>query len=299
MAADIVDVVAAQAELEVVRAEREVFRLAADSEHPFLVQAHAVFQDEQRVYFVMEFIGGGDLMFHIQSSPFGAADCRFFAAQVLLVLEFLHARGVLYRDLKLDNILLGADGYVKLADYGLCRLGMGGACTTRTFCGTPEFMAPEILLDQPYALAVDFWAFGVLLYQMLECRSPFYGSTEKETFHAILAGRLAFAPDTDRAGRALVARLLVRSPAERLGCRPGEGWAAVRAHPFFDGIDWAALAAKQLPARIRPALRAPDDVSNFDEAFTLEPVVLTPQPSLTLPQDFDALAKARELFASF
>ena len=127
----------------------------------------------------MEFVNGGDLMYHIQNRPFSLQDVKFYAAQVVVALEFLHSRGILYRDLKLDNILLTSDGNIKLADYGLSKCDMTEEKRTRTFCGTPEFMAPELLLDLPYGFSIDFWSFGVLLYQMLESKSPFYGSNDK------------------------------------------------------------------------------------------------------------------------
>jgi serine/threonine protein kinase len=257
--------------------------LAAESDHPFMVHAHAMFQDNKRIYFAMEFVSGGDLMFHIQNNPFSVDSCRFYAAQLVLILEFLHENGILYRDLKLDNVLVGPDGYIKLADYGLCKPGMTEKSLTRTFCGTPEFMAPEILLDQPYSLAVDYWAFGVLLYQMLECRSPFYGNNEKETFQSILRGKLHFSADTDKAGKILITKLLARDPLERLGIKDGRGWTAIREHAFFEGMDWSRLLARQLPSPMLPHTDSPEDVSNFDETFTTEDITLTPYHSLILP----------------
>lgn len=123
---------------------------------------------------------------HIQKGAFTQRRARFYAAEVLLALEYLHSQGIVYRDLKLDNILLTLEGHIKLADYGLCKENMNYGATTSTFCGTPEFMAPEILLDQPYGRAVDWWAFGVLIYEMLLTQSPFRGDDEDEIFDAIL-----------------------------------------------------------------------------------------------------------------
>ncbi|KAG9546486.1 protein kinase C, partial [Aureobasidium melanogenum] len=167
-------------EVESTRSEKRVFLIANKERHPFLTNLHACFQTETRIYFVMEYISGGDLMLHIQRGQFGTKRAQFYAAEVCLALKYFHENGVIYRDLKLDNILLTLDGHIKIADYGLCKEDMWYGSTTSTFCGTPEFMAPEILLDKKYGRAVDWWAFGVLIYQMLLQQSPFRGEDEDE-----------------------------------------------------------------------------------------------------------------------
>ncbi|KAH0002757.1 protein kinase C, partial [Aureobasidium melanogenum] len=174
-------------EVESTRSEKRVFLIANKERHPFLTNLHACFQTETRIYFVMEYISGGDLMLHIQRGQFGTKRAQFYAAEVCLALKYFHENGVIYRDLKLDNILLTLDGHIKIADYGLCKEDMWYGSTTSTFCGTPEFMAPEILLDKKYGRAVDWWAFGVLIYQMLLQQSPFRGEDEDEIYDAILA----------------------------------------------------------------------------------------------------------------
>jgi classical protein kinase C len=133
-------------EVESIRSEKRVFLIANRERHPFLTNLHACFQTETRVYFVMEYISGGDLMLHIQRGQFGAKRAQFYAAEVCLALKYFHENGVIYRDLKLDNILLTLDGHIKIADYGLCKEDMWYGSTTSTFCGTPEFMAPEVSL---------------------------------------------------------------------------------------------------------------------------------------------------------
>lgn len=149
------------------RSEKRVFLAANKERHPFLVNLHSTFQTETRIYYVMEYVSGGDLMLQIQREQFSEARARFYACEVLLALDYFHKHGIIYRDLKLDNIMLCLDGHIKLADYGLCKENMWANNTTNTFCGTPEFMAPEILLEHRYGRAVDWWAFGVLLYEML------------------------------------------------------------------------------------------------------------------------------------
>jgi classical protein kinase C/novel protein kinase C epsilon type len=173
-------------EVESTQSEKRVFLAAAEERHPFLLGLHSCFQTETRVYFVMEYISGGDLMLHIQRKQFTLRQAKFYACEVLLALQYFHSKGIIYRDLKLDNILLTLDGHVKVADYGLCKEEMWHGRTTTTFCGTPEFMAPEILQEQPYGRAVDWWAFGVLTYEMLLGQSPFRGDDEDEIFDAII-----------------------------------------------------------------------------------------------------------------
>lgn len=173
-------------EVESTKSEKRVFLAAARERHPFLLGLHSCFQTETRIYFVMEYVSGGDLMLHIQREQFTPRRAKFYAAEVLLALEYFHKSGIVYRDLKLDNILLTLDGHVKVADYGLCKEDMWFGKTTSTFCGTPEFMAPEIILEQRYGRAVDWWAFGVLIYEMLLGQSPFRGDDEDEIFDAIL-----------------------------------------------------------------------------------------------------------------
>ncbi len=277
-----------------VQAEKKILKLASTEGFPFLTQAHAFFQDDNRIYFVMEFVEGGDLMFHIQNRQFTVADCKFYLAELVLALEFLHEKGVMYRDLKLDNVLLSRDGHVKLADYGLSRCDLPADGLTRTFCGTPEFMAPEMLLDQPYGFAIDFWAFGVLLYQVLENRSPFYGNSEREIFQATLKGKFDFLPSTDKHARSLITKLLTAKVADRIG-----SWSTVKNHSFFTGVDWEALKQLKVAAPFTPELTGPEDTGNFDEIFTSEEVVLTPYPSFVMARDGTSISRALEAFESF
>lgn len=198
------------ADEEAVHVELEIFNLATRFNHPFLVHLIEYFTDTNFHYFVMEYIEGGDLMFHVQRRVFSEHECRFYAAEIMLAIEFLHSHGIIYRDLKLDNLLLTPEGHIKLADYGLAKklpwnkkkLSMSSSSSnnssinsdqqTQTYCGTPDFMAPELILEQPYGFGVDWWAFGVLLYEMLYGRAPFHGINESELFHSILESKLKF-----------------------------------------------------------------------------------------------------------
>lgn len=161
--------------------------LALSAKHPFLTALHSCFQTPERLFFVMEYVNGGDLMFQIQRArKFDENRAAFYAAEVTLALQFLHRHGVIYRDLKLDNILLDQDGHCKLADFGMCKEGILNGVLTSTFCGTPDYIAPEILQELEYGPSVDWWALGVLMYEMMAGQPPFEADNEDDLFESIL-----------------------------------------------------------------------------------------------------------------
>uniref|UniRef100_A0A8C2L7M3 protein kinase C n=1 Tax=Cyprinus carpio TaxID=7962 RepID=A0A8C2L7M3_CYPCA len=258
-------------EVDSLMCEKRIFETINVSRHPFLVNLYGCFQTPDHVCFVMEYSPGGDLMTHIHNNVFSERQTRFYSACVLLGLEFLHQNRIVYRDLKLDNLLMDSDGFVRIADFGLCKEGMGHGDRTSTFCGTPEFLAPEVLTDSTYTRAVDWWGLGVLIYEMLVGESPFPGDDEEEVFDSIVNDEVRYprflSPES----------LLQKNPEKRLGA--GEQDAnEVKKHRFFQGIDWEALLAKRVKPPFLPSVKAPADVSNFDEEFTrLKPVLTPPQ----------------------
>ncbi|KAI9255992.1 kinase-like domain-containing protein [Sporodiniella umbellata] len=262
-------------EIESVRSEKRVFQAANKARHPFLINLHSSFQTESRVYFVMEYVKGGDLMWHIQRGQFSERRAKFYACEVMLALEYFHSQGIIYRDLKLDNIMLGLDGHIKMADYGLCKENMGFGHTTGTFCGTPEFMAPEILKEQNYGRAVDWWAYGVLIYEMLLGQSPFRGEDEDEIFDAILEDDILYPINMSTDSISICQQLLQRDPNRRLGGGPDDAL-PIRRHPFFRGVVWEDMLAKRIPPPFYPSVNGRLDTSNFDEEFTSEVPALTP-----------------------
>ncbi|KAI8961695.1 hypothetical protein F5Y11DRAFT_220884 [Daldinia sp. FL1419] len=266
-------------EVESIRSEKRVFLIANRERHPFLTNLHACFQTETRVYFVMEYISGGDLMLHIQRGQFGTKRAQFYASEVCLALKYFHENGVIYRDLKLDNILLTLDGHIKIADYGLCKEDMWYGSTTGTFCGTPEFMAPEILLDKKYGRAVDWWAFGVLIYQMLLQQSPFRGEDEDEIYDAILADEPLYPIHMPRESVSILQKLLTRDPDQRLGSGPTDAQ-EVMSQPFFRNIVWDDIYHKRVAPPFMPTIKNATDTSNFDSEFTSVTPVLTPVQSV-------------------
>ncbi|KAJ6620807.1 protein kinase C1 [Mycena sp. CBHHK59/15] len=262
-------------EVESTRSEKRVFLAAARERHPFLLGLHSCFQTETRVYFVMEYVSGGDLMLHIQRKQFSLRQAKFYASEVLLALEYFHKNGIIYRDLKLDNILLTLDGHVKVADYGLCKEEMWYGQTTSTFCGTPEFMAPEILLEQRYGRAVDWWAFGVLTYEMLLGQSPFRGDDEDEIFDAILEDEPLYPITMPRDAVSILQKLLNRDPLRRLGAGE-EDAEEIKRQPFFKDVSFDDVLNKRIPPPYFPTINGSADTSNFDEEFTKEQPTLTP-----------------------
>ncbi|KEI42706.1 uncharacterized protein L969DRAFT_97980 [Mixia osmundae IAM 14324] len=254
-------------EVESTKSEKRVFLAAGRQRHPFLLGLHSCFQTETRLYFCMPYVSGGDLMLHIQREQFSPRRAKFYACEVLMALEYFHSQGIVYRDLKLDNILLTLDGHVVVADYGLCKEEMWYGATTGTFCGTPEFMAPEIILDQRYGRAVDWWAFGVLIYEMLLGQSPFRGDDEDEIFDAILEDEPLYPIHMPRDSVSILLKLLTRDPARRLGGGPEDG-AEVRRHTFFKDVNWDDVYHKRIPPPFFPKIGSATDTSNFDSEFT-------------------------------
>ncbi|KFW77271.1 Serine/threonine-protein kinase N2, partial [Manacus vitellinus] len=173
-------------EIDSLNCEKRIFEVVNSSDHPFLVNMFACFQTPHHACFVMEYTPGGDLMMRIHEDVFPEHMAQFYTACVVLGLQFLHEKKIVYRDLKLDNLLLDAEGFVKIADFGLCKEGIGFGDRTNTFCGTPEFLAPEVLTDISYTRAVDWWGLGVLIYEMLVGESPFPGDDEEEVFDSIV-----------------------------------------------------------------------------------------------------------------
>ncbi|CCF49470.1 hypothetical protein NDA11_001901 [Ustilago hordei] len=271
-------------EVESTKSEKRVFLAAARERHPFLLGLHSCFQTTTRVYFVMEYISGGDLMLHIQREPFTPRRAKFYAAEVLLALEYFHKQGIIYRDLKLDNIMLTLDGHIKVADYGLCKEEMWFGNTTSTFCGTPEFMAPEILLEQRYGRAVDWWAFGILIYEMLLGQAPFRGDDEDEIFDAILEDEPLYPLHMPADSVSILEKLLTRDPTKRLGSGPTDA-EEIKTHPFFRDVNWDDMFNKRVPPPFCPTLKNASDTSWFDTEFTSEKPTLTPVHSVLSSQD--------------
>lgn len=246
-------------------AERTVL---AKIHNPFIVPLKFSFQSPEKLYLVLAFVNGGELFHHLQrEGRFDLNRARFYTAELLCALECLHEYNVIYRDLKPENILLDYTGHIALCDFGLCKLNMGSKDQTSTFCGTPEYLAPELLLGQGYTKSVDWWTLGVLFYEMLTGLPPFYDQNINTMYHKIVKDPLTFPVDMDREAKSLITGLLDRDPLRRLGTN---GASEIKAHPFFHQIDWKFLLNKKYAAPFLPSVASAVDTSNFDSEFTSE-----------------------------
>ncbi|KAK2862464.1 hypothetical protein Q5P01_001997 [Channa striata] len=258
------DVVLMDDDVECTMVEKRVLALAW--ENPFLTHLYSTFQSKEHLFFVMEYLNGGDLMFHIQDKGrFDINRAVFYAAEIIVGLQFLHSKGIIYRDLKLDNVMLDKDGHIKIADFGMCKENVFGEVRAGTFCGTPDYIAPEILLGQKYTFSVDWWSFGVLVYEMLIGQSPFQGDDEDELFESIRSDTPHYPRWITKESKSLLELLFERDPTRRLGV-VGD----IRAHSFFRSIDWSALEKREVVPPFKPKVKSPSDCSNFDREFLNE-----------------------------
>ncbi|KAJ3192005.1 hypothetical protein HK101_007181 [Irineochytrium annulatum] len=242
--------------------------------HPFIVPLKFSFQSPEKLYLVLAFVNGGELFHHLQQeTKFSEDRARFYAAELLCALECLHHFDIVYRDLKPENILLDYSGHIALCDFGLCKLNMTDGNKTNTFCGTPEYLSPEVLIGKGYSKAVDWWTLGILLYEMLSGLPPFYDEDVNEMYKKILKQELKFTDDFGSAAQDLLRQLLNRDPNQRLGSGSAED---IKRHPFFANINWQKLMARKYNPPFRPNVSSATDTSNFDEEFTSE----APQDSL-------------------
>ncbi|XP_066991906.2 serine/threonine-protein kinase N isoform X2 [Anabrus simplex] len=283
----------ARDEVESLLSEKRIFEVANAMRHPFLVNLFACYQTEAHVCFVMEYAAGGDLMMHIHADVFAEPRAVFYAACVVLGLQYLHESKIIYRDLKLDNLLLDTEGYVKIADFGLCKEGMGYGDRTGTFCGTPEFLAPEVLTETSYTRAVDWWGLGVLIFEMLVGESPFPGDDEEEVFDSIVNDEVRYPRFLSLEAIAIMRRLLRKNPERRLGSSERDA-EDVKKQAFFRNIQWDDLLLRRVKPPFVPTVHSLEDVSNFDEEFTSE------KPQLTPPKDPRPLTEEEQaLFKDF
>ncbi|KAK8847445.1 hypothetical protein IAR55_005303 [Kwoniella newhampshirensis] len=260
---------------------------------PFIAPLKFSFQSTEKLYLVLAFVNGGELFHHLQrEGRFNEIRSRFYAAELLLALEHLHGFNVIYRDLKPENILLDYTGHIALCDFGLCKLNMSADDTTNTFCGTPEYLAPELLSGHGYTKCVDWWTLGVLLFEMLTGLPPFYDENTNEMYRKILSDPLRFPDEVGTEARSLLTQLLNRDPSRRLGVR---GAQEIKDHPFFSKhIKFQKLWNKQIQPPFKPAVASAIDTSNFDEEFTsevpLDSVVDDSHLSQTVQQQFEGFS---------
>ena len=245
--------------------------LRSVSRHPFIVSMLDAFQTPSAMFIVMEYASGRDLFFMIhERGALSLFQTRAFVVQVVLALDHVHAKGFIYRDLKPENLLVREDGYLRLTDFGFAKALKPGE-RAYTVCGTPDYLAPETLRQQGCNRAADFWAIGVLLFEMMTGYPPFHGQTHSELYRRITSGRMRSFPRTfDENAADLVQRLLRQSEGERIGVG-AEGIQRIRRHPFFKGFSWTAVLEQRMPM-VKPEVkpdpdRGPKDIT---EPVTVE-----------------------------
>ncbi|KAH6648400.1 serine/threonine protein kinase, AGC family [Truncatella angustata] len=249
--------------------ERNILVRTATSESPFIVGLKFSFQTAQDLFLVTDYMSGGELFWHLQKEGrFDEKRAKFYIAELILAIQHLHFNDIVYRDLKPENILLDANGHIALCDFGLSKANLTKNDTTNTFCGTTEYLAPEVLLDEAgYTKMVDFWSLGVLVFEMCCGWSPFYAEDTQQMYKNIAFGKVRFPRDTlSQEGRNFVKGLLNRNPKHRLGAV--DDAEELKRHPFFGDVDWDALSKKLITPPFKPKLKSETDVSYFDPEFT-------------------------------
>jgi len=258
-------------QVEHTRTERNVL---GRIDHPFIVGLNFAFQTKSKLYFVLDYCAGGELFFHLgNEGRFDEHRSAFYAAQIVLALDHLHQQSIIYRDLKPENVLLDHNGNVRLTDFGLSKENVPHTDSgAHSFCGTPEYLAPEILNRKGHGRAVDWWSLGALLYEMLTGLPPFYCRDRNQLFEKIRSGVLEFPDFVSENARSLLDGLLCRDPTRRLGCGPTDAL-EIKRHPFFAELDWDALLACRIPSPWKPVITGSMDTSQFDAEFTSMPIV--------------------------
>jgi serine/threonine protein kinase len=241
--------------------KRVLFEVA----HPFCVSAHATFQTPELIVMVLDYVPGGELFGRLkEEGKFGEGRARLYAAELALAIGHLHAHGFVYRDLKPENILVDRDGHLRITDFGLVKKVADAGATTSTFCGTPEYIAPEMLQQQPYTKAVDWWSYGVLFYEMLAGIPPFYDENTNRMYRRILSEEIKYPADFPPAARDFVGALCDRNPATRLGASERDV-EEIKAHPFFAGVSWDMILRKQCTPEWVPHITSEHDTQFFDK----------------------------------
>lgn len=249
--------------------ERNILVRTATADSPFIVGLKFSFQTPTDLYLVTGFMSGGELFWHLQKEGrFSERRAKFYIAELILALEHLHKYNIVYRDLKPENILLDANGHIALCDFGLSKANLTKDDTTNTFCGTTEYLAPEVLLEElGYTTMVDFWSLGVLVFEMCCGWSPFYADDTQQMYKNIAFGKVRFPRDAlSNEGRNFVKGLLNRNPKHRLGAKNDAE--ELKTHAFFADTDWNAMMHKMVVPPFKPKLKSVMDTSNFDPEFT-------------------------------
>ena len=241
---------------------------------PFIVNIKSAFQDDTKLYIVSEFMQGGDMFYHMHDGQiiiFNNEKTKFYIMELVLSLEALHNNKMVYRDLKPENILLDSKGHVKLADFGLSKILDEENDKAFTICGTPQYLAPEILLRKGYDKAVDWWSLGCVMYEMLAGKLPYAVKRGAKMSIKIYDQEVQYPSNMNKDAKDFIQKLLIKNPSERLGSGPN-GIEDIKNHPFFKGIIWKDAEMQKIKPPFIPKLKSETDLRYFDSMFTDEPV---------------------------
>jgi serine/threonine protein kinase len=257
-------------QVEHTKTERNVLGYV---KHPFIVGMNMAFQSKDKLYFVLDYCAGGELFFHLgKLGKFPEQRARFYAAEIILAISYVHSLGVIYRDLKPENVLLDAAGHIRLTDFGLSKEGISNSSSgANSFCGTPEYLAPEILNRQGHGRAVDWWSLGALLYEMLTGLPPFYCQDRERLFEKIRRAELQYPASLSSDAKHLLRGLLTKDPTRRLGSGPKDA-DEIKPHPFFSTVKWDKLQRGEISPPWAPKISGSQDTSQFDMEFTTMPI---------------------------
>ncbi|KAJ3288690.1 hypothetical protein HDU79_004649 [Rhizoclosmatium sp. JEL0117] len=245
-------------QVEHINSEKQILH---EINFPFIVNLLCTFQDEKNVYMLLEYVVGGELFSHLRrAGRFSNDMTRFYAAEIVLAIEYLHERDIIYRDLKPENLLLDHHGHIKIADFGFAKKVED---RTWTLCGTPEYLAPEIIQSKGHGKPVDWWALGILIFEMLAGYPPFFDDNPFGIYEKILAGKIAFPAHFDVNAKDLIKRLLTADRTKRLG-NLKLGSDDIKKHRWFRGVDWNGLLMKGVGAPIVPIVAHAGDARNFE-----------------------------------
>jgi len=260
-------------QVEHTKTERSVLETVS---HPFIVTLHYAFQTPKKLYMVMEYCPGGELFFHLsRAGRFSEGRTRFYVAETSSAVAYLHQLNVIYRDLKPENLLIDGEGHAKITDFGLSKEGIQDNHSAMTMCGTPEYLAPEILDKKGHGKAVDWYSVGALTYEMLTGLPPFYTKDRQKLFDRIRRGELTYPDYVSVLAKEFLRALLQRNPDARLGGGVAGG-DEVKGHEFFGGLDWVALEKRAIPPPFKPTFggqKEDDVVKYFEKDFVGQPVV--------------------------
>ena len=286
------DVLLDQDQVESTLLEKKILQ---SIDHPFLVGMIFCFQTEERIYFVMPFIRGGELFQHLRNFRFFDEEkVRFYASIIGMGLDHMHKHGIIYRDIKPENFLMDEDGYLKIADFGMAKILNPNEKAT-SFCGTPEYLAPEVITGEGHNACADWWSFGILIYEMLCGIPPFYCDNTERMYELITRADLRFPKkiNISKTAKDIITKLLVKRQDQRFGAKGG--FEEIKKHPFFEGIDFEGLLQKKIKPPFKPALNGLLDIQNFDSEFTSEDTVASAIPERKL----EYIKKNQDKFEEF